>query len=579
MISIISIIEGLLLIVPALLSVAFVTIAERKTMASMQRRLGPNAVGYYGLLQAFADALKLILKEYVAPTQANIILFFLGPVITLIFSLLGFCVIPFGSGLFISDFNLGILYTLAVSSLATYGILLAGWSANSKYAFLGSKWPNKDVSLYLKQTISGKFRKQNKLITLIGTLSNCVLRICVIPYWGSKVKILLKMNNPQVTKTWEKKFIFSHNNYNFITSFIHIYPNIQLLYSYIILNSTQFIKKFSSLSYFTTIKEKERNNVLHPYYVTGVTVGEGCFLINIRPNSKMKTGYSVELVFKLVLLNKDQDLIKKLQSYFGVGTVTKRIDGSTQYWVGSIKDLPVIINHFDSYPLISDKWSDYQLFKQVFERIKHKKHFTPEGLNEIVSIKSVLNNGLSNELKLAFPNTIVALRPPVKNKTIIDPHWISGFVDGEGCFYVTKRNSAIYKLGTSVRLRFIITQHSRDAELLKNRPPVGGAGARSRAGRIKYLECGQYYPRKDSLISDYMVTGFKNIFEKILPFFERYPLLGSKSQDLSDFKLIGELIKNKEHLTEKGLKEIGIISSRPWPLPVGVVTDPSGKNE
>ena len=76
----ISIIEGLLVIVPALLSVAFVTIAERKTMASMQRRLGPNAVGYYGLLQAFADALKLLLKEYVAPTQANVILFFLGPI-------------------------------------------------------------------------------------------------------------------------------------------------------------------------------------------------------------------------------------------------------------------------------------------------------------------------------------------------------------------------------------------------------------------------------------------------------------------------------------------------------------------
>ena len=136
--SIISIIEGLLLIVPALLSVAFVTIAERKTMASMQRRLGPNAVGYYGLLQAFADALKLLLKEYVAPTQSNIILFFLGPMITLIFSLLGYLVVPFGSGLFVSDYSLGMIYMLAVSSLASYGILLAGWSANSKYAFLGS---------------------------------------------------------------------------------------------------------------------------------------------------------------------------------------------------------------------------------------------------------------------------------------------------------------------------------------------------------------------------------------------------------------------------------------------------------
>jgi NADH-ubiquinone oxidoreductase chain 1 len=123
---------------PALLVVAYVTVAERKTMASMQRRLGPNAVGYYGLLQAFADALKLILKEYVAPTQANVILFFLGPIITLIFALLGYAVIPYGPGLSLGDMELGIFFMLAVSSLATYGILLAGWSANSKYAFLGS---------------------------------------------------------------------------------------------------------------------------------------------------------------------------------------------------------------------------------------------------------------------------------------------------------------------------------------------------------------------------------------------------------------------------------------------------------
>ena len=129
----ISIIEVILVVVPALLVVAFTTIAERKTMASMQRRLGPNIVGYYGLLQAFADALKLLLKEYVGPTQANLILFFLGPMITLTFSLLGYAVIPYGPGLSIGDLGLGILYMLAVSSLATYGILLAGWSANSKY--------------------------------------------------------------------------------------------------------------------------------------------------------------------------------------------------------------------------------------------------------------------------------------------------------------------------------------------------------------------------------------------------------------------------------------------------------------
>lgn len=194
--TIMSVLEVLAVTVPVLLTVAFVTIAERKTMASMQRRLGPNAVGWYGLLQAFADALKLLLKEYVSPTQANIVLFFLGPIITLIFSLLGYAVVPYGPGLVLLDYNLGILYMLAMSSLATYGILLAGWSANSKYAFLGSKWPVKGVSLYLKQTISEKFRKQYLLLALIGTLR-------VNPFkWGSRVKILLKMNNPQVTKTF-----------------------------------------------------------------------------------------------------------------------------------------------------------------------------------------------------------------------------------------------------------------------------------------------------------------------------------------------------------------------------------------
>jgi len=97
--TLISILEVLLVSIPVLLTVAFVTVAERKTMASMQRRLGPNVVGYYGLLQAFADALKLLIKEYISPTQANMTLFFLGPIITLIFSLLGYAVVPYGPGL------------------------------------------------------------------------------------------------------------------------------------------------------------------------------------------------------------------------------------------------------------------------------------------------------------------------------------------------------------------------------------------------------------------------------------------------------------------------------------------------
>jgi NADH-ubiquinone oxidoreductase chain 1 len=134
----INLIDVLCVILPVLLSVAFMTIIERKQLAAHQRRVGPNTVGYYGVLQPFSDALKLILKETIIPSQSNKVLFYLAPVSTLVFSLLGWGIIPFGQGLALSDFSLGILYTLALSSLGVYGVLFAGWSANSKYAFLGS---------------------------------------------------------------------------------------------------------------------------------------------------------------------------------------------------------------------------------------------------------------------------------------------------------------------------------------------------------------------------------------------------------------------------------------------------------
>jgi len=133
-----NLLEVLIVLVPILLAIAFMTLIERKQLAAHQRRTGPNTVGVYGILQPFSDALKLVVKETVIPAQSNKVLFYLAPMMTLIFSLLGWGVIPFGEGLVISDFSLGLLYTLALSSLGIYGVLFAGWSANSKYAFLGS---------------------------------------------------------------------------------------------------------------------------------------------------------------------------------------------------------------------------------------------------------------------------------------------------------------------------------------------------------------------------------------------------------------------------------------------------------
>lgn len=138
MIILYNILEVLVVLVPILMTVAFVTIAERKIMAAMQRRCGPNAVGVWGVLQPFADALKLLVKEIIIPRQSNSLLFVIGPCITLIFALLGWAIIPFGDGLAIFDYELGVFFALAVSSMGSYGILISGWAANSKYAFMGA---------------------------------------------------------------------------------------------------------------------------------------------------------------------------------------------------------------------------------------------------------------------------------------------------------------------------------------------------------------------------------------------------------------------------------------------------------
>ncbi len=124
--------------VPLLLAIAFLTLAERKVMASMQRRKGPNVVGILGLFQPIADGLKLLVKEPVLPSSANLVIFLFAPVLTFLLSQVAWAVVPFGEGLVLADLNVGLLYVFAVSSLGVYGIIMAGWSSNSKYAFLGS---------------------------------------------------------------------------------------------------------------------------------------------------------------------------------------------------------------------------------------------------------------------------------------------------------------------------------------------------------------------------------------------------------------------------------------------------------
>jgi len=130
--------QVLAIVVPLLLAVAYLTYAERKVIAAMQLRQGPMTVGPYGLLQPLADGLKLFVKETVIPTGANKVVFVLAPMVTFVLALIGWAVVPFGEGLVLADINVGVLYLFAVSSLGVYGIIMAGWASNSRYAFLGA---------------------------------------------------------------------------------------------------------------------------------------------------------------------------------------------------------------------------------------------------------------------------------------------------------------------------------------------------------------------------------------------------------------------------------------------------------
>lgn len=123
---------------PVLISIAYLTLAERKVMGSMQQRFGPNNVGFFGLLQPLADGLKLLLKEAVIPTNANTFSFIFAPILTFFISLLNWAIIPFGAYCFFADVNLSLLFIFAVSGLAVYGVILSGWASNSKYAFFGA---------------------------------------------------------------------------------------------------------------------------------------------------------------------------------------------------------------------------------------------------------------------------------------------------------------------------------------------------------------------------------------------------------------------------------------------------------
>jgi hypothetical protein len=315
-------------------------------------------------------------------------------------------------------------------------------------------------------------------------------------------------------------------------------------------------RRISSSALFTTFTATARKAVtrryysslsqMNPWFLTGFLDAEASFYLIVYKSNNVKTGWYVRAVFEVHLHLKDKALLEGIQTTLGgVGNI-RITDNKVSLKIYS-RDLAILLDHLNNYPLITKKQADFKLFKEVLDLMGRQEHLTPEGLLKIVNIKASMNKGLSEELQDAFPNVVPVLRPVVDTPSIRDPNWLAGFVSGEGCFSIHVAKSASNKVGFRTWSRFQVTQHNRDEELMKILEI--------------YLNCGRYYPKSNSEVGDFVVSNLLDITNKIIPFFEKYPILGEKNLDFKDFCKASELIKNKAHLTDSGLNQINKIKA------------------
>ena len=275
-------------------------------------------------------------------------------------------------------------------------------------------------------------------------------------------------------------------------------------------------------------------------------------LRRLKPDAKSKLKWRTSPVFVIKLHIKDIAILELIKNTLMVGKI--RINGinSAQYVVESFQELQVIVNHFDMYPLVTEKASDYLIFRQCFDIIKQREHLTESGLLKLIGLKCSLNWGLSDSLKKAFPSVISVNRPLYKFNGIPDPFWVTGFTSGDGSFHLNLKKSDSY-LSHRVSLRFSINLNIRDAEVLKglvtyfktlNKP----------LSEIKVEE--DRHVSKSNRTVSLAITKTSELIEVIIPFFEKYSLQGLKSLDFVDFKKVALMINAKEHLSNEGLNKI-----------------------
>lgn len=287
-------------------------------------------------------------------------------------------------------------------------------------------------------------------------------------------------------------------------------------------------------------QRQKTSNQLHPWFITGYADGEACFNVTIYQKASVKIGWTVQPLFIIVVHKKDLAVLELIKSTWGVGQIHKHGKNAVQFRVFSVKELAVVLEHFDKYPLKSQKLADYILFKKVVGLISTKEHLCMEGLQKILAIKASMNLGLSSALQAAFPGIIPIDRPTAIENKIPDPNWLAGFTSGEGFFGVNLIKTTHVSTGTQVQLDFRISQHIRDEKLMIN--------------LIEYLGCGKLFKYREAV--EFRITKFNALVEKVIPLFAKYPIKGVKFLDYLDFVRIAELMKNKAHITKEGIDQI-----------------------
>lgn len=304
-----------------------------------------------------------------------------------------------------------------------------------------------------------------------------------------------------------------------------------------------YCKKYSNFSY-------KKLSDINPQVWSGLIDGEGSFNVIVVKHDSRRLGWGVELNFQIGLHTKDLNLLFLLQKYLAnAGSINiSQNKEIVNYSINSLEGLKRLIYHLDNYPLQTQKRADYLLFKQVYLLIEKKQHLTFKGFNDIINIKASMNWGLSDIMKSRFPNHKPVIRPKFDNKQerSINPYWLAGFISAEGNFDV-RIPTTTSKLGYRVQLRFRITQHNRDIELMES--------------IVNYLKCGKVYKYGGKSAVVYTVVDINDITNIIIPLLETHTVIGTKYYDYLDWCKIHDLITNGLHLTTEGIESIRKIKS------------------